>query len=307
MTVPHYRLPQSILWLLALLTLFWGFNWPVVKTVLTAMPPLHFRSWTLAVGAASLFAMARLGGLPIRVPRGSWRRLAAIAMLNVGAWNVLTAYGIPLMDSGRAAILAYTFPVFGVLFSLWLLKERLTLRRGAGLVSGIAGLALLMGSELSAVGRSPLGALLLLGSAVCWALGTVVMKRWPVDLPATSFTAWQMALAFVPIFLCAALFERGGLSPLLLPLWLFFGFLFSVLVCGGFCNWAWMKIAMVAPVTTSTLSMLMIPVVGVFSGMLLLSERPQWTDYAALVLVIAALASVLMPPRAEAQAGKAGF
>lgn len=32
---------------------------------------------------------------------------------------------------------------------------------------------------------------------------------------------------------------------------------------------------------------------------------PQWTDYAALVLVIAALASVLIPRRAAAQAGKA--
>src|SRR3990172_3311617 len=181
-TSRHARLPQSILWPLALLTLFWGFNWPVVKTVLTVMSPLHFRSWGLAVGAASLFAMARLRGLPIRVPRGTWGRLSLISMFNVGAWHVLTAYGIPLMASGRAAILAYTFPVFAVLFSVWLLKERLPLRRAAGLVLGIAGLALLLGSELAAVGRSQLGALLLLGSAVSWALGTVVMKRLPVDL-----------------------------------------------------------------------------------------------------------------------------
>ena len=302
MTSRHARLPQSILWPLALLTLFWGFNWPVVKTVLTVMSPLHFRSWGLAVGAASLFAIARLGGLPIRVPRGAWGRLTLISMFNVGVWNVLTAYGIPLMASGRAAILAYTFPVFGVLFSVWLLKERLTLRRAAGLVLGIAGLALLLGSELAAVGRSPLGALLLLGSAVSWALGTVVMKRWPVELPTTSFAAWQTSLAFVPVFLCAALFERGGFSPLLLPLWPFLGFLFNVFVVSVFCYWAWFKIAAVAPVTISSLSTLMIPVVGVFSGMLVLAERPQWTDYAALLLVVSALAIVLIPSRSAARA-----
>lgn len=306
-TALHYRMPQRILWLLVSLTLFWGFNWPVVKTVLTAMSPLYFRSWGMAVGAACLFAMAKLGGLPIRVPRGCWGRLAAISMLNLGVWNVLTAYGIPLMDSGRAAILAYTFPVFSVLFSLWLLKERLTRRRVAGLALGIAGLALLMGSELTAVGRSPLGALLLLVSAAVWALGAVVMKRWPVDLPATSFAAWQMALVFVPIFLCAVFFEGGGFSPLRLPLWPFLGFLFSVFVCGGFGNWAWIKIVMGAPETISTLCTLMVPVVGVFSGMLALSERPQWTDYAALVLVIMAVASVLIPPRGAAQAGKPDF
>jgi drug/metabolite transporter (DMT)-like permease len=41
----------------------------------------------------------------------------------------------------------------------------------------------------------------------------------------------------------------------------------------------------------------MIPIVGVFSGIWLLGESPQWQEYAALVLVIAALATVLIPPR----------
>jgi len=128
-----------------------------------------------------------------------------------------------------------------------------------------------------------------------------------VNLPTTSFAAWQMTFAVVPIFLCAALFERGGFSPLSLPLWPFLGFLFNMFLPSTFCYWAWFKIAMLAPVTISTVSTLMIPVVGVFSGMLVLSERPQWTDYADLMLVIAALASVLIQPRAAAQSARAGF
>jgi len=44
----------------------------------------------------------------------------------------------------------------------------------------------------------------------------------------------------------------------------------------------------------------MIPIVGVFSGMLVLGERPQWSDFAALALVVAALAVVLMPQRQAA-------
>jgi len=38
-------------------------------------------------------------------------------------------------------------------------------------------------------------------------------------------------------------------------------------------------------------------VVGVFSGMVLLDEKPHWQDFAALVLVLAALATVMLPPR----------
>jgi drug/metabolite transporter (DMT)-like permease len=62
-----------------------------------------------------------------------------------------------------------------------------------------------------------------------------------------------------------------------------------------FCYWAWYKIATTVPATVAALSTLMIPIVGLFSGMLILGERPQWQEYAALVLVIAALATVLVP------------
>ena len=39
-----------------------------------------------------------------------------------------------------------------------------------------------------------------------------------------------------------------------------------------------------------------IPVMGVFSGMWLLGETPHWQDYAAIVLMIAALSSVMLAP-----------
>lgn len=50
-------------------------------------------------------------------------------------------------------------------------------------------------------------------------------------------------------------------------------------------------------VSVSSLSTLMVPVIGVFSGMLVLGERPGWNDYAALLLVCAALVIVLLPAR----------
>ena len=77
--------------------------------------------------------------------------------------------------------------------------------------------------------------------------------------------------------------------------------IYNAVVSFIFCNWAWMKIATIAPVSVSSISMLMIPIVGVFSGMMVLGERPQWTDFAALALVVAALAVVLMPSRQPAQ------
>ncbi len=300
MSARIYALPPSIVALVVLLALGWGFNWPVMKIVMTEMAPLHFRVLCLAVGAIGLFAIARANGLPIRVPPGAWPRLIAITAFNVAAWNVLAVYGVTLMESGRAAILAYTFPVWGVLLGVWFLREPLTGRRLSGVGLGFLAMLLLLGNEIHAVGRSPTGALLLIGSAISWAVSTAIMKRWPVDLPTTSFTGWQMLLALVPILCGALLFEKGDFSPAELSTWPFWGLVYNALVSSIFCNWAWIKIATHAPISVSSLSTLMVPVVGVFSGMLLLGERPQWSDFSALALVVAALGVVLLPQRQPA-------
>ncbi len=290
-------LPPSVYGLVAALSLVWGFNWPVIKVVLAEMAPMHFRAWCLGIGALGLFALARLNGLPVRVPGGKWGRLILIAVFNMLAWNVLAVYAIGMMDSGRAAILGYTMPVWAMLLGFWLLGEPVTRRKLVGLGLGIAGMLLLIGGEIGTVGASPLGALLMIVAAVTWALGIIMIKRWPIGLPMTSFGAWQMALSLPPMWLGALLFEEGSFSPLSLSPWPLAGLIYNAALAFIFGNWAWMKIATTAPVGVSSLSTLMIPVIGVFSGMLVLGEQPHWTDYAALILVCASLATVLLPSR----------
>jgi len=297
--VPHHAhvLPPSVYGLVAALSLVWGFNWPVIKIVLEEMAPMHFRSWCLALGALGLFAMARLNRLPIRVPAGKWGQLILIAVFNMLAWNILAVYAVGMMDSGRAAILGYTMPVWAMLLGFWLLGEPVTRRKLIGLALGITGMLLLIGGELSAVGASPLGAFLMIAAAVTWAFGIIMIKRWPIGLPMTSFGAWQMALSLPPMLIGALLFEEGSFSPFGLSALPLAGLIYNVALAFIFGNWAWMKIATIAPVGVSSLSTLLIPVIGVFSGMLVLGEQPHWNDYAALVLVCASLGTVLLPSR----------
>jgi drug/metabolite transporter (DMT)-like permease len=295
--IPSQTFPLHLVGLLVGLTLGWGLNWPIMKAVLFEMAPMHFRTLCLLIGAAGLFAIARMSSLPIRIPKGQWPRTIAIALVNVMGWNILAVYGVQMMASGRAAILGYTMPVWSVIVATWLLKEPFTKRRMLGTVLGGAGLLLLLGEEVQAVGRSPLGAMLMVGAAVCWALGTIMMKRWPVSLPASAFTAWQMLISAPPIILFALTFESGTFNPFALSLRAMLGIFYNVFVAFIFCYWAWTKIALGAPVGVSSLSVMMTPVVGVFSGMLLLGETPHWQDYAALVLVVTALATVLIPAR----------
>jgi drug/metabolite transporter (DMT)-like permease len=278
----------------------------MIKLALAGMAPMHFRTLCLLSGAGCLFAMARAGGVEWRVPRAEWGRLALIALFNLTAWNIFSVYGVALMASGRASILGYTMPVWSVLLATWALGEPFTRRRALGVAFGMGGIALLLGSELRALERAPLGALLMIGAAMSWAVAIVLIRKWATRVPATSYTAWQMVIGVVPILAIALFAEEGSFNPFTLAPGPLAGVLYNMTISFGFCYWAWMKIAQSAPAGVASLASLMVPVVGVFSGALVLGETPRWTDYAALALVVGSVATVLVPPRGAAGAAKAG-
>jgi drug/metabolite transporter (DMT)-like permease len=286
------HLPRHLWWVLAALTFAWGFNWTALKVALAEVPPWTFRSLCLGLGAAVLFAALRAGGQPLGVPKGQWHRLALLSFLNITCWNMLVAFGVALIPSGRAAILAYTMPIWSIPLSVWLLGERITRRRMAGLGLGMTGLALLLGESLVGLGAAPLGSVLVLGAALTWALGTVLQKRMPVRMPLGAYTAWMMLVGGVPVFLGAALLEDVRvLRDVSLVAAL--GVAYNVFVAFAFAHWAWIKLATSVPVGVFSISMLLIPVIGVISGVVFLGERPSWAEVGALVCVLGALATVI--------------
>jgi drug/metabolite transporter (DMT)-like permease len=290
------HLPRRLWWVLAALTFAWGFNWTALKVALSEVPPWTFRSLCLGLGSAVLFAALRAGGQPLGVPRGQWPRLALLAVLNITCWNMLVAFGIALIPSGRASILAYTMPIWAIPLAVWVLGERITRRRLLGLALGMIALVLLLGEHLVGFGSAPLGSLLVLGAALTWALGTVLQKRFPIAMPLGAYTAWLMLLGGVPVFVGTLLLEDVrvlrdvSVAPAL-------GVAYNVFIAFAFAHWAWIKIATSVPVSVFSISMLLIPVLGVLSGVVFLSERPSWAELAALVCVLGALATVIRPAR----------
>ena len=288
------QLPRALWLTLAGLTLAWGFNWTAIKVALSEVPPLTFRSICLGAGAAVLFLVMRLSGQPLRVPRQQWPRLMMLAFFNTTCWNTLVVFGVMMIPSGRASILAFTMPAWAIPLSVWLLGERMNGRRVTGLVLGMAGMGLLLGEAAVSLRAAPVGSLLVLSAAFTWALGTVLQRRYPMSMPAGPYSAWLMLIGGIPIFIAALVMEHPS-RLVTVSLWPALGVAYNVLVAFAFATWAWTRIATSVPVAVSSLSMLMIPVVGVISGMLFLGERPSWAEYAALALVIASLLTVVVP------------
>ena len=289
------HLPRKLWWILAGLTLAWGLNWTALKVALAEVSPWAFRSLCLGGGAAVLFGVLRAGRMPLAVPRADWPRLALLAVFNITSWNILVAYGVAMIPSGRAAIIAYTMPVWAVPLSVWLLGERMDARKLLGLALGMGGLALLLFEEVASLKSAPVGALLVLGAACTWAIGTVLQKKFPISVPASVYTAWIMLLGGIPIFSVALASDLGTHPPISTQAWL--AIAYNVFVAFAWAHWAWIKIATSVSVTVFSLSMLVIPVVGVVSGMLFLGERPSAYEYGAGLLILGALGTVVVPRR----------
>ncbi len=298
-TATAHAVPASGFVQIGILTLLWGCNWPVLKLGVTELPPLTFRASTLIFAALGMLVVSSLSGNSIRIPRAWWGRVAMLALLNIAAWNGLILFGVQQMPAGRSAILAYTMPVWSVLFSLFLLHEPLSKRKVIGLLLGMAGMIVLIGDDLHSVKRAPIGAMFILAAAITWAFGTVMLRRWQPPIPQNTLSGWMMVIGWIPIALCVPLFDPHPLASIAgIDGVGWFAIVYNIFLAGTLAHWAWFKMARTLPVAVSSMSSLPVPVVGVLSGMLILGERPGPSEFIALALVLASLVAVLYTPKA---------
>lgn len=281
-----------------LLTVVWGLNWPVMKLGVTGFPPLTFRTLCMWLGLPLLWLFLRCKGTPLRIARRDWRELAVLTVFNMLFWHTLAILAIQTLSSGRAAILGYTMPVFSaVLGTLWF-GQRLGVRAWAGVAAAAGGVMLLLWHEVSAMAGKPEGVAMMLVAAATWALGTQLLRRTRIEAPTLAISFWMLVITTVWMTTVALLFEADAWVAPTPTVWM--AIAYNAVGVFAFAQVVWLSLARDLPPIASTLSVMMIPVLGVFSGALWLGERLHWQDWAAVALVILAIAMVLWPPRATA-------
>jgi drug/metabolite transporter (DMT)-like permease len=289
------QLSRRDLMLLLLLTLFWGVNWPVMKLGVAQLPPLFFRSICIAGGLVVIWAWAVARGISLRVPPGAWPTIVKLALPNVIVWHLLAILAIKMLPSGRAAILGYTMPVWAVVFGLLLFNERPLPRHWLGVLAAAVGIVLLLASELTSLAGAPLGTLLMLTAAAAWGYGTHLIRRHLTGMPIIALTFWMLVLTLAVMMVATTMFEFARWRMPGTLEWA--SIVYNMVLAIAFCHVVWSMLARKLPPAASGLSVMMIPVLGVFSGMWILGERPSWQDYVALALILVALSTVLLPSR----------
>lgn len=290
------RLSAEGILLLLGLAIGWGINWPIMKFIISEIPPLSFRGFCLLLGGLGILGIARASGLVLQIPPGYVKKIIWVCVFNIIAWNVLATYGLNLLPAGRSALLGYTMPIWTVLLSIWVLRDKFTARVGIALLLGTGGVLALMSESLLSWFGGPLnrdllaGAALMIIAAWCWAAGTVMMKRWQIPMNAVVLTGWLLLLASVPVLIAAMLID--GLPQTMPSAWALWGVVYNIFIAFMFCYWAWVRLVSLVPVSVSSLSSLITPLVGVVSGVLLLGEEPGWPEYSATLLILGAVAVI---------------
>jgi drug/metabolite transporter (DMT)-like permease len=282
---------------LVLITLVWGLNWPVMKMGVTDFPPLTFRMLSMWLGLPVMALGLLVTRAPFRIPRAHWRELFVLAVFNMFIWHGLIIIAVQSLSSGRAAILGYTMPMFSAVIGAAFFGNRLQARAWGGVAAAALGVVLLLWHELTNLTGKPVGVLLALVAACTWALGTQLLRRTRMPVPTLAISFWMTLMTSVVMTTLAVLFERDQWQAPSEATWM--SIAFNAVLVFGFAHAAWFYLARSLPPVASTLSVMLIPVLGVFSGALWLGEVLHWQDWAAVVLMVLSICSVLWPAASQ--------
>ena len=292
------RLNRGDLILLILMTLAWGFNWPVMKYGVRELPPLYFRALCIAGALPILAIVAWVSSASLALPRTDWIDIARLAGPNVIVWHMAVIVALTMLPAGRSAILGYTMPLWAALIGALWFGEHPPARHWIGIGAALLATMLLLSSELTALAGRPSGTLLMLFAAAAWGYGTHEARRRAIHVPALTAIFWMLALALLFLSVASYVFECDAWRMPQAGEWAAIGY--NAAISMAFCHVAWLRLARRLPPAASGLSMMMIPALGVFSSIWLLGERPRWQDDVALVLIVLSLATVLLPAVREA-------
>jgi drug/metabolite transporter (DMT)-like permease len=287
------RLNRMDIALLALVTFFWGLSFPVMKyALMSQFPPLTLRTVSFIIGLVVLVLYLWQQGHSLYVKPAERWPVFRVSTVMMTFWQLGLVYGVLLLSSGRAAIIGYTMPVWALVGSVLLYRNPWSWHGAVGVVLALGATALLAIGEFKTFLHSPMGIIVMLSAAVAWGVGTAMTKNTPLTLSNYSFTFWSLmtcTVAFIPL---SIFFEYDAWRA---PSW---GEWFAMIYAGltsAFCYVAWFRLTRKLSPVVSSLSIMLVPVLGLFSSAWLLGEVFTSFDFAALLLILSAMAIVLRP------------
>ena len=298
-TTGPVRRASVVAWICLLIVyLVWGSTYLAIRVGVETMPPLLMAAARQLVAGLIMFPLAlrhwRSASLARRWPsRAEWLGCGVVGILLLVA-NGVVGVGEKTVPSGLAALLVATVPLWLLGIDAGLNHARMGLAQLAGLLLGLAGVALLAGLGGDSRSTSVAGVLIILGAAAAWALGTIMAGRATIPSSAALASGMELLAGGAALLVLSA--ATGEFSSLHLGQvsersWLALGYL---IVFGSIVAFSAYGIAVRAlPTATVATYAYVNPVIAVLLGALILNERLTPATIAGGVLIVGAVVLVV--------------
>ena len=277
--------------LLILLSVLWGGSFFFVELALVGLGPITLVTGRVGLGALALLIFVYATGNRMPSSAGLWGAFVVMGALNNLIPFSLIAWGQVHIDSGLAAILNATTPLFTVLLAHFLTTdERMTAGKLLGVVFGLIGVTVLIGPDaLSGLGASGIGQIAVLIAAFSYGCAGIFGRRFK-DIPSSVAAAGMLTTSAIMAVPLALLIERPwtagpGVVAILSVLAL-------AILCTAVAYLLYFHILARAGATNLLLVTFLLPVSALILGIAFLGERPHWTAFAGMGLIFLGLAAV---------------
>ena len=274
--------------------MIWGASFLFIKVALEGLSPTQIVAGRLVAGAAVLGVAVAFG--VARYPKGwvEWRVVAVLAIVSNVVPFAMFAWGEERVTSSMASVLNATTPLFtaAVAAAAMVPNERLSARRVAGLLAGLAGVVVIVEPWRSGGGQV-LGELACLSAAACYGFGFVITSRHVSGkIPAMTAAVGQISAGAVAATAVAVVATAAGSSDTTID-WQIAASVLALGVVGtGLAYLLFFRIIELSgPTVASTVTFAM-PFVGVLLGVVVLHETVGWNVVLGGAIVIVGIVVV---------------
>lgn len=254
-------------WFLFLaMCLIWGLPYLFIRIAVEHVSPAELVFVRTALAAVVLLPLALLRH-EVAPVLAHWRPLVVFAVIEIMVPWVLLGHAEQRISSSLAGLLVAAVPLFGAMaFLVTLHAERFSPKQSGGLVLGFAGVACLVGLDLGHVDM--LAVAEVLGVAVCYAAGPLVLARYFADVSGLGVMACALTLTAVVFTPFGVLNPPTGLPA---EAWVSIGVL--ALVCTALAFVVFLDLIKEAGPTRATIITYVNPAVAIVLGVLVLDEK----------------------------------
>lgn len=270
---------------LFILSMTWGYTWILAKQGLAYAPPFAFAAERCVGGALALFLALKFMGRSVKLTAPV--PTLFIGLAQVTGFMLFQTWALVEGGPGKTAVLIFTMPIWTLLFAWLVLGERIRGKQWLVVLCTLTGLVLII--EPWDMHSSLFSKFLGVMAALCWAIGTVLVKRLRAQqkVDVLSLTTWSMILGAVPLALLALIVPERATDWSISYIGIL---IFMSVISTALCWWLWITILDRVPAWEASLSVLGTPVVAIVSSRLMLAEEFRTSELMGILLIGSGLA-----------------